>query len=74
MQTELREEFCGACLAMPLAMAGSSVGAWGAKKAGGKKKIRYRKQKKQELILGLSITLLIFAFGIYKLRTCSSCK
>ena len=62
------EEFCGACIAIPLAFAGIGVGAYG---CNSRKKY---KQGKKVAILGFSITFISLIVMAYFYFTCSTCR
>ena len=66
-----REDFCGACLTIPLAMAGVGMGAVGSGKRGNHKKL-----KKIALWVGLFLVLLSILISIYfiYIRKCSDCR
>jgi hypothetical protein len=71
--SETKEEFCGACIAVPFALAGAGVTAYG---AGGSKK-GYKKQKKIAFWVGIGVTLLSLAIAVYYLwikKDCSDCE
>ena len=65
----VREDFCGACLTVPLAALGVGVGAYGSGARG-----KYRKKKTIMLVLGILITVISVAIGIYFLKKCSNCR
>ena len=64
-----KEDFCGACLAIPAAMAGAGVAGYGAKKKG-----QYKKTKNYTLYIGIGITIFFLIVGIIYARSCQSCK
>lgn len=66
-----REEFCGACLAVPLAMAGVGVGTAGAVTKGS-----HQRSRKVMLWTGVILVLLSLLIAIYFLfiKKCSSCR
>lgn len=65
-----KEGFCGACLAVPLAMVGAGVGAAGATTKG-----NHAKTKKILLWSGVATIILALLIAIYYLflKKCSSC-
>jgi hypothetical protein len=63
---EVRENFCGICMAVPIALAGAGV-------AGLTSKAEYHKRKKIMIITGLVI-LFICLFIWWYYRDCESCK
>ena len=64
---EVKENFCGACLAVPIALAGATTAGVGAKGAHGK-------TKKIMLGVGISVTLLALIIGIIYLVKCKKCR
>jgi len=68
---DTREEFCGACLAVPLAMVGMGVGAAGATTKGS-----HQKSKKILLWSGIFTVILALLIAIYFLyiKKCSTCR
>ena len=67
---ENKEDFCPACVAVPLAMAG--VGLTGAGSTQDKKS--NKKSKTIMLVIGLSITLISLVVGIVYLTRCKDCR
>lgn len=65
---ETKEEFCGACLAVPLAMAGAGAAGVGAKQKGG-----HKKMKNILLWGGIALTVVSVIVAIIYLRNCKSC-
>ena len=65
---ETREEFCGACLVAPLALAGVGTAGLGSSKGG------HKKMKLIMLWVGVGITLLSVILTIYFLSRCKSCR
>lgn len=66
------EEFCGACLAVPLAFAGVGASAYGTDSSRGK----HKQQKKIALwvgIISIVISLLIAVWYLY-FSKCTNCK
>ncbi len=65
---ETKEEFCGACLAAPLALAGIGTAGYGSSKGG------YKNSKIIFLCVGIGITILSVIITIYFLFRCKSCR
>ncbi len=65
---ETKEEFCGACLAVPLALAGAGTAGFGASKGG------HGKSKKIMLWVGVGVTLLSVLIAIIYLAKCKTCR
>lgn len=66
---DTKEEFCGACLAVPLAFAGVGASAYGTSSRNSHKK------SKQIALWGGIITIIIsIIITIYYLSTCSECR
>jgi hypothetical protein len=61
-----KENFCTACLTVPLAIAGSGMSIYGTNSTG-----KQKKTKKILLISGI-ITLLFVAYLIFRKKSCSS--
>lgn len=68
---DAREDFCGACLAVPIAMVGVGVGATGATAKG-----RHQRTKKVLLWSGIVTVIIALLIAIYFLyiKKCSSCR
>ena len=64
-----KEEFCGACLTVPVALAGAGAAGYGAKGNGG-----HKKMKKIMLWGGLGITFISILVAIYFLFKCKECR
>jgi hypothetical protein len=66
----VKEPFCGACMAIPFAFAGIGASAYGASSRG-----QYKKQKKWALWSGIATTLLSIFIAIYYLyiKKCVDC-
>ncbi len=66
---ETKENFCGACLAIPIAIAGSGLGIAGTTKGS------HKRMKKILLISGISLTILSVFIAIYFLyiKKCNTC-
>lgn len=61
------ENFCGACLAIPIAVAGAGTAGIGAKGTHGK-------TKKIMLAVGISVTMIGLIIGIIYLAKCKTCR
>jgi hypothetical protein len=70
-RNDSRENFCGACLAVPLAMVGVGVGAAGATTKGS-----HQRTKKVLLWSGVATVIISLLIAIYFLyiKKCSSCR
>ena len=62
----IKEDFCGACAAIPLAIAGAAGAGYGSGQHG--------KMKKIMLWGGIAITLISVIIVIVYLKTCKNCK
>lgn len=67
-QGEVKEPFCGACLAIPAALAGAGAAGVGAKKGS------HDKTKKILLWGGIAITLISAIIAIWFLTRCKTCR
>ena len=65
-KNETKEDFCGACAAVPLALIGAGTAGVGAKKHGTTKKIM--------LWTGVGLTILSVIIVIIYLSTCKECR
>jgi hypothetical protein len=68
----VKEEFCTACAAIPIAMLGAGMSTAGKNKFNK----NYRKYKKLNLIFSLTLTIVPFFIGIYFLfikKDCNQC-
>ena len=65
-ETDRKEKFCGACAAIPLALAGSAGVAMNSKS--------YKKNKKLWFYIFLFISLLSVGIMVYYMRYCKNCK
>ena len=63
------EEFCMACLSIPLAFAGVGASAYGASS-----RKKYKTQKKVALWGGIIAVILSLIIGIYYLYSCKDCR
>jgi FtsH-binding integral membrane protein len=66
---DTKEEFCGACLAVPLALVGAGAAGVGAKQKG-----RYKKMKNILLWGGIALTVVSVIVAIIYLRNCKNCR
>lgn len=64
---DIKEEFCGACMALPLALVGAGAAGAGAK--GG-----HSKTKTIMLWGGIALTLISLAVAIYFITRCKTCR
>jgi uncharacterized membrane protein YbjE (DUF340 family) len=66
----VKEEFCGACLAIPLALAGAGAGSVGSNKRG-----KHKKMRKTMMIIGVITVVISIILGVYYLwiKDCSDC-
>lgn len=66
-EESVKEEFCGACLAVPIAFAGLGVANYGSRKG-------YKKSKQLTFWIGI-ITILLSLYAIYYYtKTCDQCR
>jgi hypothetical protein len=63
---DTKEDFCGACAAVPLALVGAGTAGFGTKKHG--------KTKKIMLWTGLILTVLGVVIATWYVSTCSDCR
>jgi hypothetical protein len=66
---ETKENFCGACLAVPLALMGAGAAGVGAKKSGSNTRM-----KKILLWGGISLTLISVIIAIIYILKCKDCR
>ena len=68
-QEPIRENFCGACVAIPLALTGIGISASSGVGS-------YQKNKKIMLYVGLGITIISVLFAVYFLyiKKCTDCR
>lgn len=64
-----KEEFCAACLAVPMALVGAGAAGVGAKGNG-----EHKKMKQILLWGGLTITLISIIIALYFLFSCKDCR
>lgn len=67
---DTKEEFCGACLAVPLAFAGVGASAYGASSSRGS----YKTSKKIALWGGIITIIISIIIIIYYMNTCDECR
>ena len=65
---EIKENFCGACLAIPAALAGVGAAGVGAKKG------NHSKMKKILLWGGISVTVISAIVAVIYLAKCKNCR
>ena len=65
---EVKEEFCGACLAIPAAIAGAGAAGVGAKKGS------HDKTKKILFWGGITVTVVSAVIAIIYLTKCTNCR
>jgi len=66
----IKENFCGACLALPLALAGAGAGAAGMQEKGEQTKKKERLIQIGLVSLGISVALLVYFLVIKKCKGC----
>jgi len=66
---DTKEEFCGACVTIPLAFAGAGATVYGSRGRG-----YYQKKKRFIFWIGIGTVLLSLLIIIYYVRTCSECS
>lgn len=66
-QKEIKEPFCGACVAIPMALAGAGLGAAG-NRAG-----TSAKRRKIMLCTGVTIAVISIIVALYFLMKCNDC-
>jgi vacuolar-type H+-ATPase subunit I/STV1 len=68
---DIKEEFCGACAAIPIALVGVGASMVGATKRGS-----HRKMKKITLIVGIVMMLISIMLGVYYIfiKKCEDCR
>jgi hypothetical protein len=67
-ENDVKEEFCGACLAIPAALAGLGAAGMGNKKGG------HSKMKKILLWGGITVTLISSVIAVIYLIKCKNCR
>lgn len=67
-EDDVKEPFCGSCLAVPLALAGVGVAGVGATEKSNKKK------KKMMLWGGIAVTVISVIIAIIYLMKCKECR
>jgi hypothetical protein len=65
----IKEDFCGSCVAIPLALLGAGAAGFGANQKGG-----YKKTKQILLWGGLGLTLVSIIVAIIFLMKCKNCR
>lgn len=66
-KNEIKEEFCGACAAIPVALVGGVI-------ASSSQNSNYKKNKKIILWIGVSITVISLLVAVYFLLQCKNCR
>ena len=61
---DIKENFCGACVAVPAAMIGSTVGVSSTKK----------RSNKTFICVCIFVTIISIILAIYYLKTCNNCR
>ena len=67
---DVKEEFCGACLALPVAIAGAGVAGAGSKKGADS----HKKTKQIMLLSGITLTVLSLIIALIYMKTCKECR
>jgi len=67
-ESDVKEEFCGACLAIPAALAGLGAAGIGTKKGG------HNKMKKILLWGGITVTIVSAIIAVIYLMKCKNCR
>lgn len=65
----IKEDFCGACISVPIAMAGATLAGASTKKGKTNKKV-----KKIMFFVGITITILALIAAVIYLKKCKSCR
>lgn len=68
--SDVKEGFCGACAAIPMALVGAGVTGFGAHQSKG----RHNKQRWITMIIGIVITVISVIVAIYFLTRCDQCR
>lgn len=66
---QVKENFCAACVSIPLSLAGSAIGSYSTNSH------KYKKNKDVRFLLGMLFTFVTFSVGYYFLfvKECSQC-
>jgi len=64
-----KEDFCGACISIPVAIAGASLAG-----ASTKASKNNKKKKRTMFFVGITITILALIVGLIYLKKCKSCR
>jgi len=67
---DIKEEFCGACLALPVAIAGAGVAGVGSKKGTDS----HKKTKQIMLWSGIALTVLSIIIAFIYMKSCKECR
>ncbi len=72
----IKEDFCPACVAIPMAMAGIGASAYGASEDKHTNKDEYKARKKLIFGIGVSFTLVSILVAIYFIyfKDCKKCR
>jgi hypothetical protein len=65
---DIKENFCGACLSIPLAFAGIGVSSYGSNSS------KSHKTKKKIIKIGLVISVISIIIGFYFYLSCKECR
>jgi hypothetical protein len=68
---DVKEDFCGACIAAPLAIAGSGVIFYNSKNNSRK---TYKLQKKISLWVAIILIIISLSIAFYYTQSCDECK
>jgi hypothetical protein len=66
-EDEIKEDFCGACATIPIAIVGGVI-------ASSSQNSNYKKNKKIILWIGVSITVISLLVAVYFLLKCKTCR
>ena len=74
--SDTREDFCPACVAIPMAMVGMGTSAYGVSGNNHTTKDEHKRKKQLMFIIGLILTLLSVFIAIYFLyiKKCKKCR
>ena len=64
-----KEDFCGACVSIPIAIAGAGLAGASTKKGKENKNV-----KKIMFFVGISTTIIALIIALYYLKKCKSCR
>jgi len=66
---QIKEPFCGACVAVPFALLGAGTAALGSQKKGS-----YQKYRKIMLWGGIIVTIVSILIALWFMRSCKTCS